>query len=279
MELHVHSPLAGCPSLDPASLALVWLAEMSDLQLAIYPSNNTNLSPTNALPVLISPTAEPVTGFPEIAVVLLGRELTAVETALMASCQSLAVITQWNLFVIQENYEGLTRPEISAAIPFPMQYNVALVLQREASANQPIREKGRSRVPESISKLHASILEQNKEKECARETPKETLRRIVMLTDTFNTITPFLSQLDKDSPATLLIAANLVLLSLPRLPSKPLNSTIEHHEPLRKLRDYGRSLNFQLAKYTPKVPTNRAYTLWNTTKGYAQFLRGTWRPL
>lgn len=275
MELHVHSPLASCPTLDPACLALVWLAEMSDRDLVIYPSNNTNLSPIGTLPVLLDPTAGPVTGFPEIAVKLLNRQLTAVETALLAYCQSLTVITQWNLFVVQDNYEGLTRPEISAAIPFPMQYNAALVLQRQASSNQPPKAKGKSLAQESISKLHASILEQNEEKERARETPKETLRRIVLLTDIFNTITPFLSQLDRNSPASLLVAASLVLLSLPQLPSRPLNSTIEHHEPLRELRDYGRSLNFQLSKYTSRVPSHRAYTLWNTTKSYVQFLRGT----
>lgn len=269
MELHVSTPIAGCPALDPACLAAAWVCEASNLDIKIMSSGNHHLSPTKTLPVLLSADGEPISGFTEIASHVLGSELTPIEVALLAYVQRLAVITQWVLFMVPENYEGLTRPEISATVPFPMQYNAALSLQRNAQSCQPLRpSKKPSRPPTGpMNKLHEDMLKQNEIRWKAKDTPQQTMSRMSQFDEIVRTVRPLLRDVPEDSPVRLLLAANFVLMSMNRLPVKPFATLIDTHEDLKQIRNAGLARNYQLSKLT-ETSGERAYTLFNTIKAY-----------
>jgi len=275
MELHVSTPIAGSPALDPACLAAVWACQESKLDITIMPSGNHHLSPTQTLPVLLVPDAEPVAGFIEIAARVLQHNYDPVELALLAYMQQLSVISQWVLFVVPENYESLTRPEISAAVPFPMQYNAALSLQRIAQASQPRKNQTVSKPPtEAVNKLHADMLKQNEIRWKARDTPQQTMSRVSQFSEIVDTVLPLLEPFPENSPARLFLAANLVLVSLNRLPVRPLAAIIDQRQELAELRDKGLARNYQLSKLESDIPADRAYSLMNTLRVYKQYILG-----
>lgn len=264
MELHVWCPISGAPTLDANCLASVWLAQKSASDVRIMASSAVHLSPTGMLPLLLTEQGARVTGLPEIAEQL-GFDIAADDLALLAHLQQLSVITQWTLFVIPENYEDVTRPEISNQIPFPMQYNTALALQRQAKSVQPDDTRP-TKVEEGLNKLHAAMLEKKAAREQAQEIPKMTIRRMTQFSD----ITGTAKALGGGPVSDLLLRANLVLMSLAKLPKTPLEPLIAADPWLREHRDQGRALNFQVS--LAEVPPQRKYSLMNVTATTVQDL-------
>lgn len=266
MELHVWCPIPGSPTLDSACLAALWLANESDHEVQIMQSSATHLSPSGALPLLIDDNGVKITGLVEIAEHL-GHEIQADELALVAYLQQLDVITQWTLYLVKENYEDVTRPEISHQIPFPMQYNAALARQKYAQSLQPAQAKGgaQQKFEEGLNKLHSAMLERNAEQERAKQVPKANIQRMTQFAEIRNTVTAL--NIRQGSVGEYLLAANLLLLTLGKLTVKPLEAQIEQDMYLTECRDRGRARNFKL-KDVVEVPSDRKHSLVNVAATY-----------
>lgn len=271
MELHVWCPISGSPSLDSACLAALWLANESDHEVQIMQSSATHLSPTGSLPLLIDNNGVKITGLVEIAEHL-GHEIRPDELALVAYLQQLDVITQWTLYLVKENYEDVTRPEISHQIPFPMQYNAALARQSHAQSLQPINAKGSSaqqKFEEGLNRLHSAMLEKNAERERAKQVPKANIQRMTQFAEISSKVKAL--NIRQGSVGEYFLAANLVLLTLAKLPVKPLESQIEQDEYLTECRNRGRARNFKLTGVV-EVPSARKHSLVNVGAAYLGYV-------
>lgn len=181
------------------------------------------------------------------------------DVALLALAEQLKIFTDWTLFCQDNNYRAITRPLISAAIPFPMQYNVAISLQRSATAEARARGLTKRLADEKsprLSKLHSELLEQRNEQEKARQAPQNIMRVVARAEEIYKTAMVLHGE---TSPASLLLAANLLLQTLPSLPSHPLEIIAQRYPDLKKLRD-----NTSIIPFTLDEPTSDSeYNLQN----------------
>lgn len=264
MELHTWTPLGTlAASIDPECLAAIWFTSVTKVPIRIVPSSNVYVSPERRLPCLINDGVT-VSGYTEITHYLssLGYSLgeqRPQDVALLALAEQLKIFTDWTLFCQDNNYRAITRPLISAAIPFPMQYNVAISLQRSATAEARARGLTKRLADEKsprLSKLHSELLEQRNEQEKARQAPQNIMRVVARAEEIYKTAMVLHGE---TSPASLLLAANLLLQTLPSLPSHPLEIIAQRYPDLKKLRD-----NTSIIPFTLDEPTSDSeYNLQN----------------
>lgn len=240
MELHTWATLGTlAASIDPECLAAIWLVSITGAPAKVLPSSNVYVSPERRLPCLINDGVI-ISGYSEIVHYLgtkgyvLGSDRPQ-DVALLALTEQLKIFTQWTLFCQEDNYREITRPQISASLPFPMQYNVAISLKR--SATEAARARGLSKrlTDESgprLSKLHSELLEQHKEQEKARQMPQSIMRVVARAEELYRTAGLLHQEM---SPASLLLGANLMLQTLPSLPSHPLSVLVDRYPDLGRI--------------------------------------------
>lgn len=151
IQLHVWGKDKEVSIISPVSIASIWLLNLvltpQKVPFEVIPSNNTNLSSINELPVLIVNESEKYSGYNEIVNYieenyksskyaslkymsleqqLLNRSL---ENMLTSKVQ---YINQYNLYSNTKNYEKFTRKLFSTYFPFPMMYNQPLEYHNQA---------------------------------------------------------------------------------------------------------------------------------------------------
>lgn len=129
LYLHVWGDAKGVSVIEPECLAAIWLLQSSGKQFEIITSNNTNLSPTHTLPLLID-NDNKFSGYTSIYNNIRGNppsSIDLVEYSLICYIiEKLKPINQYNLYIKSENYEKHTRKLFRNYFPFPMMYNQPL---------------------------------------------------------------------------------------------------------------------------------------------------------
>ncbi|SCU96394.1 LANO_0E13388g1_1 [Lachancea nothofagi CBS 11611] len=120
--------LDGKPSVvSPESVALFWLLNELDLKsrITVVFSNNTDLSPTQELPLLVNGVSR-LSGFANIASFFCAPK-SALETALLQFAQDhIGALTQYQLYLNRNNYDQFTRKVFAYLLQWPMWYNTPL---------------------------------------------------------------------------------------------------------------------------------------------------------
>lgn len=145
LQLYVWGEGTEISVICPESLACSWLLASSKKPYEIIPSNNTNISDINKLPVLIVDD-EKYHGFQEISryidlypgdKVISNRNLTPEQELLNLGLinvvqRKIEYINQYNLYINTRNYEKYTRKLFLKYLPFPMMYNQPLKYYKDA---------------------------------------------------------------------------------------------------------------------------------------------------
>lgn len=250
MQLHVWGPFGDLPSFDPECLALVWFFKKNNVEIEVVASNNKFLSPTQTLPVLLDTNKCLVAnGFVEICYWLKLHDYiecdSAQDVALAAYAESLSTLSLYTLFEIRENYEKVTRPRISSAVAFPMQYNAAISLQRQVrrrcdwsqliKTNVKVTEKDKS-----LGKTHEKLVESTRARQVALKNSQKTLQIMSKAKTEWTIAAEFLkknfsSELDLKHPSLFLLMANIRLSTLDSLVEVPVKDAIQEHDVLKHL--------------------------------------------
>lgn len=273
-ELHVWGPLGSLPSFSPECLACIWylgLAIPNQESVHIYQSSNTQISHSGVLPALRH-AGKVYSGYTSIlrylksigydmdASVLTSSELnTKLPAALAYLDTNLAAISQYLVYVQRKNYEKVTRPLLSRMIRFPMQY--AVPLQERAIAEAQCASVGLERQDESkgageeaalqhgaLSRLHAEMEAQKREKEVSLHEAKESMRMMVFAHEVFENVLELGSVENQKtvgsggekrvwklfsnmSSADLLFLAHLVVETSEEFPYRPIKTMVEMEYP------------------------------------------------
>lgn len=151
LQLHVWGKDNEISIISPSCIASAYLLNQvltpQNIEFEIIPSNNTNLSDINQLPVLIdNETKEKYNGYNEIIRFIESKYLsTSTKLSLVSYLPSDSLktteeklinkglinllinkfeyINQYNLYLNNKNYENYTRKLFSSYLPFPMMYN------------------------------------------------------------------------------------------------------------------------------------------------------------
>lgn len=240
MKLHVWSGIEQSPTFDPECLAAMWLTAFADVPVKIVYSNNVHMSPDQRLPCLVhDDSTSAISGYAEIVHYLsqLGYnvgELGAETIALIANLDRATTLTYWTLFCNKENYETITRPQISQAIAFPMQYNVAMKLQKDAverCASEGIKHGKKPPKEKGLNKTHSDALEANRTRKAMVSVSQETMQILTLGEKVYELCSKSLGQ--GPDPARFLLMANIYLQTLPGLPQRPLETVISKYDSLK----------------------------------------------
>lgn len=245
MKLHVWSGIETSPTFDPECLAAMWLTRFAEVPVEIVYSNNVYMSPDQRLPCLVddADAGSAVSGYAEIVHYLSQQgyevgDLSAQNIALLANLDRATTLTHWTLFCHKENYEKITRPQISAAVAFPMQYNVAMSLQQNAVSRcksegithrkKPPKEKG-------LTKTHEQVLEANRNRKAMVSMSQETMQVLTLGEKVYQLCANIMTNIDQqESPAKFLLLANIYLQTLPGLTQRPLETVIDEFPALKQ---------------------------------------------
>ncbi|SCU83120.1 LAME_0C04038g1_1 [Lachancea meyersii CBS 8951] len=120
--------LDGKPSIiSPESVALFWLLNdiKTNSEITVVFSNNTDLSPNQELPILING-SKTICGFSSIVSTLCPSN-SALESALLQFAQDqIGALTQYQLYLNRNNYDGFTRKIFACLLEWPLWYNTPL---------------------------------------------------------------------------------------------------------------------------------------------------------
>ncbi|CAK7902354.1 sorting assembly machinery 37 kDa subunit [[Candida] anglica] len=128
-ELHVWGNDGSISLISPECLASAWILALNNIDFTIITSNNTNLSPTNQLPILIDNVTNKIyDGYTSInGFINAGKSQSLIDMSLSTYIASeLNPINQYNLYINTKNYEHYTRKLFGKYFPFPMMYNQPL---------------------------------------------------------------------------------------------------------------------------------------------------------
>lgn len=155
VQLHIWGKDQDVSVISPESLACVWLVS-SIKDIDIVSSNNTNISQSGQLPVLITETNVILEGYANISnyicenyaipeVIVNNSQLSnrqkLMNMGLMTFIDTkLKMINQYNLYISPENYEKFTRKLFKHYLPFPMMYNQPLKFYN--TAQQEVKTVG-----------------------------------------------------------------------------------------------------------------------------------------
>lgn len=134
MSLTVHLWGIDCTAsmISPQSVALMWLLLKIDADCTLVFSNNTYLSPTNELPLLIEHNSEGaeetneklVCGYMDIAKFLLEKEDVAISLEITGILHFLMqdwnYLTLYQLFLDKDNYQEFTNRELGKLFSWPL---------------------------------------------------------------------------------------------------------------------------------------------------------------
>ncbi|CAH2352126.1 sorting assembly machinery 37 kDa subunit [[Candida] railenensis] len=130
MELHVWGYDNEISVIEPECLASAWLLQSLDISFKIVTSNNTNISPTHSLPLLIDE-EQKIAGYSSIFKFVSKKQEkkknNLIEFALISYItENFKPLNQYNLYIKSDNYEKYTRKLFKNYFPFPMMYNQPL---------------------------------------------------------------------------------------------------------------------------------------------------------
>lgn len=134
MELHVWGYDNEISVIEPECLASAWLLQSLDIPFKIVTSNNTNISPTHSLPLLLDG-EQKIAGYSSIYKYVSKKQEknknkknnNLIELALISYItENFKPLNQYNLYIKSDNYEKYTRKLFKNYFPFPMMYNQPL---------------------------------------------------------------------------------------------------------------------------------------------------------
>lgn len=256
--------------ISPECLACAWIVSLIQEEIEIVPSNNTNLSLSGKLPVLITDSQQyegflPVSTFLStfsgeddfIGALKLSKKDQLFNRALITYIDNkLRYLTQYNLYISPMNYEKYTRKLFKYYLPFPMMYNQPLKFYNSAQEEVKIIGIGKPTkglfnfasdnidddsidTTTPISKLHErTILAKNKQRLSVRES-RNALRAMNLMNEYVKEIIEFYQESNqgfqliagKFTSSELLMLAYLNTNYHESLPNQLLHQTIKSNHP------------------------------------------------
>lgn len=289
MLLHVWGSDGAISVIEPECLAAAWLLLGVDTRLQVITSNNTNLSPTHTLPLMINDAGEEFCGYPQIYKAVRGKPLDLIEYSLICYItEKLRPINQYNLYIKTDNYEKFTRRLFKHYFPFPMMYNQPLKFYYNAqelaqtvglntdkrgfllfgsTETETINEDTEEAEPVAISSLHEQqLIRKLKQKQSLLET-RYTLKCLTLILQYLDIIQEFYTDNERDlAGADLILWAYLQLLTLESLPDPFVASHLEanHPDTLQHFKTEAKRLNEALTTAAFRKPIGaEAPSLWN----------------